>query len=111
MVKPTIQKLSPPQVEPPAEQPQKGRRKRPKIENIHKNQVLFNGHYLDLPDSVLSKSKAEIRREGWQEVKQYINERILAFFNTCLGELILLCIVCALIAGFIVFILKITGKV
>ena len=107
----TIHKLPTPPIEPSTEQPKKkGRKKRPKIENIHKNQILFNGTYFDRPESELYKKKAQIRREGWHEIWQYINDCILAFFNTCLGELVLLCIVCALIAGFIVLILKLTGN-
>ncbi len=100
-----------PPIGPSTEQPnKKGHKKRPKIENIHKNQILFNGTYFDRPESELNKTKAQIRREGWHELRLYVKDRIFAFFETCLGELVLLCIVCALIAGFIVLILKLTGN-
>jgi hypothetical protein len=109
-MKQTIQKLHTSPVEQPTEEPKKGRMKRPEIESIHKNQFLFNGTYFDKPECDWNKTKAQMRKEAWHELWQYIREKMHKFFETCLGELVFLCISCALIAGFIVLFLKLTGN-
>ena len=48
-------------------------------------------------------------KEALQGIGQIIREAIYNFFNTCFGQMILLCIVCALIAGFIILYLKLSG--
>lgn len=109
MSKTTIHKLPTPPVEQHTEQPKKkGRKKRPTITDIHEGQLYINGKWLAVDPPMKRPSRSEMRKEAWHDIWQGINESMLAFFNTCLGELVLLCLVCALISGFIVLILKLT---
>ena len=111
MVKPTIQKLPKPPIKPSAEQPKKkGRKKRPTITDIHEGQLYINGQWLAVDPPMKRPSRSEMRKEAWHDIWQDIHEMVHKFFDTCFGELVLLCIVCALIAGFIVLILKLTGN-
>ena len=64
-----------------------------------------------LPKPPIKPSRREMRKEALHEIGQDIHEMVHKFFNTCFGELVLLCIVCALIACFIVLILKLTGNI
>ena len=108
MVKATIQKLPTPPIKPSAEQPKKkGRKKRPMITDIHEGQLYINGQWLAVDPPMKRPSRSEMRKEALHEIGQDIHEK---FFDTCFGELVLLCIVSALIAGFIVLILKLTGN-
>lgn len=112
MVKATIQKLPTPPIKPSAEQPKKKvRKKRPTITDIHESQLYINGQWLAVDPPMKRPSRSEMRKEALHEIGQDIHESMLAFFNTCLGELVLLCLVCALISGFIVLILKLTGNI
>ena len=54
----------------------------------------------------------------WARIKEVVqdfghdmHERMINFFGTCLGEIVLLIVSTALIAGFIVLILKLTGNI
>jgi hypothetical protein len=73
--------------------------------------LYINGQWLEVDPPMKRPSRSEMRKEAWHDIWQGINERVLAFFQTCLGELVLLCLVCALIAGFIVLILKLIGTI
>lgn len=111
MVKPTVQKLPKPPIKPSEVQPKKKeRKKRPTITDIHEGQLYINGQWLTVDPPMKRPSRSEMRKEAWHDIWQGINESMLAFFNTCLGELVLLFLVCALISGFIVLILKLTGN-
>ena len=111
MVKATIQKLPKPPIKPSEEQPKKkGRKKRPTITDIHEGQLYINGQWLAVDPPMKRPSRSEMRKEALHEIGQDIHEMVHKFFDTCFGELVLLCIVCALIAGFIVLILKLTGN-
>lgn len=112
MAKPTIHKLPTPPVKPPAEQPKKkGRKKCLTITDIHEGQLFINGQWLAVDPPMKRPSRSEMRKEAWYDIWQNINEKVLAFFNTCLGEIVLLCIFCSLVAGFIVLILKLSGNI
>lgn len=111
MAKPTIHKLPTSPVDPTERPKKKRRRRRPKVTDIHEGQLYINGQWLAVDPPMKRPTRSEMRKEAWHEIWHDINESILAFFNTCLGEIVLLCIFCALIAGFIVLILKLTGNI
>lgn len=109
MAKHTIVKLPTTPDGPPEEQPKKrkGRKKRPTVTDIHEGELYINGEWLHVIPPMKRPSRSEMRKEAWQEIKQDIREKVNAFFDTCFGEFVMLCIVCFLIALFIVLILKI----
>ena len=89
----------------PENPPRKRRRQRTKVTKLHK--PLWE-ELLEQNEPV---SAAQQRKEAMQGLCHHIRESIYDFFNTCICEIVLLIVSTALIAGFIVLILKLTGNI
>ena len=106
MKKPQIHKLPILQpTEPDNPSPKRKRKVRPKVTKLHKTLL-----------EQLQEQNGE--QTAWQRIKEVaedfgkdMRERVYHFFGTCLGEIVLLCIITMLIAGFIVLFLELGGHV
>ena len=104
MSKPQIHKLPVPPSK-PENQPKKRGKRCQKVSKLHK--PLWE----ELIEQSEPASAAHQRKEAIKGIGQIIRESFHNFFGTCLGEIVLLTISTALIAGFIVLILKLTGNI
>ena len=105
MSKQRIHKLP---IVPPAEPenpPKKRRRQRTEVTKLHK--TLFEQLLEEQPKESAWKRISD----ALKGIGHLIYEGVHDFFGTCLGEVIMMCVACMLIAGFIVLFLKLTGQI
>ena len=106
MKKPQIHKIPILQpTEPDNPSPKRKRKVRPKVTKLHKTLLE------QLQEQNGEQSAQQRIKEVAEDIGQDIREKSHKFFDTCLGELVLMCIACMLIAGFIVLFLKLTGHI